>query len=142
MSRQQFGHALHSGHLWADVAIGAIAIFTLVLGEEIMGSVFWQADLTFHIVIFALAFGSIGAERLMHKSGHAFGGRLHRLHLITDAAIGALMLVLIFVGEEAITTTFAGADMAFHVIVFVLAIGGVAAERLMHRHNHEGVIGA
>jgi hypothetical protein len=32
-------------------------------------------------------------------------------------------------------------DLIFHVAIFVLASGGIIAERILHRHKHSGVIG-
>jgi hypothetical protein len=61
--------SLHKSHLYADAAIGAIAISTVILGDEAF-SFFARADLVFHIVIAVLAFGGIAAERLLHRSRH------------------------------------------------------------------------
>lgn len=65
---------------------------------------------------------------------------LHRIHMITDAAIGALALGVIIFGEEVFHDLFLQADMVFHIIIVVLAFGAIVAERVLHRHRHKGVI--
>ena len=61
---------LHRIHLYTDMGIGSIALATIVLGEEIIGDLFWQADFVFHITVFVLAFGGIIAERVLHGKRH------------------------------------------------------------------------
>jgi hypothetical protein len=65
---------------------------------------------------------------------------LHQLHLYADLTISALAIVGLFFAE--ILETWFQFDMIFHIVIFVIAISGIVAERVLHRHKHKGVIGA
>lgn len=56
---------------------------------------------------------------------------LHRIHLIADLLIGLLALFSLF--HEC--TWFLGLDMAFHIVIAVLALGMIAMEKIFHRHK-------
>lgn len=69
LKRIKSNGALHRAHLWADAAIGAVAVIGIFWDDAF--KVFVQADLAFHITIAALAFGGILAERLLHRHKHS-----------------------------------------------------------------------
>jgi hypothetical protein len=64
---------------------------------------------------------------------------LHRVHLYADLTISAMAIVGLFFAD--ILETWFQVDLVFHVMIFVLATGGIISERILHRHKHSGVIG-
>jgi general stress protein CsbA len=132
---------LHTIHLWADVSIGTMALVGLLISDVLEA---WYAiDLSFHIIIFTLATAGILAEKILHRGKHEssiFGSGLHRIHLAADVSISAMAMVGLLFAE--VLELFFEADFVFHVLIFVLAIGGVLIEKFFHRHKHAGVIGS
>ena len=131
---------IHKIHLWTDLSIGIIALVGLFI-KDILHA--WYAlDLTFHIAIFVLATGMIAAERLVKHGKHAsevMGKGLHRVHLIADLSISSMAVIgLLF---EEVLEAFFEVDIVFHIAIFVLAIGGIIAEKLIFKHKHPGIIG-
>jgi len=130
---------LHSAHLWSDFSIGMIALVGLFIRDVLEA---WLAlDLAFHIIIFTLATGVILVERFLHGREHTskvFGKGLHRVHLFADLSISAMAVIgLLF---ESVLSLFFEVDIVFHIAIFVLAIGGIVAEKILHRHKHSGII--
>ena len=77
-------------------------------------------------------------ERVKHN------GILHKAHLYTDLAIGLFALVglaALVLGFEEVIEAFFQIDLWFHIVVIALTFGMIAAERILHRHRHSGVIG-
>jgi general stress protein CsbA len=66
-------------------------------------------------------------------------GTLHRVHLYADLSISVMAIIGLFFAE--ILETWFQVDLIFHIAIFVLATGGIIAERILHRHKHSGVIG-
>lgn len=66
-------------------------------------------------------------------------GKLHRVHLYADLSISVMAIIGLFFAE--ILETWFQVDLIFHIAIFVLATGGIIAERILHRHKHSGVIG-
>lgn len=66
-------------------------------------------------------------------------GTLHRVHLYADLSISVMAIIGLFFAE--VLETWFQVDLIFHIAIFVLATGGIAAERILHRHKHTGVIG-
>jgi hypothetical protein len=136
----KFNHKkFHTIHLWVDFSIGVMALIGLVIRDVLEA---WYAlDLTFHVVIFALALGVILVERLLHGGRHkseALGKGLHRAHLVADLSISTMAVVgLLF---EDVLSLFFEVDIVFHVLIIALATGGIVAEKVFHRHS--GIIGS
>jgi general stress protein CsbA len=66
-------------------------------------------------------------------------GTLHRVHLYADLSISVMAIIGLFFAE--VLETWFQVDLIFHIAIFVLAAGGIVAERILHRHKHSGVIG-
>lgn len=136
----RFNHKkFHTIHLWVDFSIGVMALVGLVIRDVLEA---WYAlDLTFHVAIFTLALGVILVERLLHGGRHeskALGKGLHRAHLIADLSISTMAVVgLLF---EDVLSLFFEVDIVFHVLIIILATGGIVAEKVFHRHS--GIIGS
>ncbi len=132
---------LHRIHLWADFSIGVIALVGLLFAEVL--ETWYTIDLVFHITIFIMATGGIVTEKLLHRHKHGtelFGKGLHRIHLVADLSISAMAVIGLLFAE--VLEAFFQVDFVFHIAIFVLAIGGIIAEKVLHRHKHSGVIGS
>jgi hypothetical protein len=64
-------------------------------------------------------------------------GLLHKVHLYADLSISAIALIGIFF--SGILEAWFQVDMVFHVIIFVVAMGGIIAEKVLHKRKHEGM---
>lgn len=136
----KFNHKkFHVVHLWVDFSIGVMALIGLLI-RDVLES--WYAlDLTFHVAIFTLALGVILVERLLHGRDHkseALGKGLHRVHLLADLSISTMAVVgLLF---EDVLSLFFEVDIVFHILIIILATGGILVEKVFHRHS--GIIGS
>lgn len=132
---------LHRAHLWSDFSIGVIALIGLFIRDVL--EAWYTIDLAFHVIIFTLAAGMILVERILHGRKHMseiFGKGLHRFHLFADLSISTMAVSgLLF---EEVLEAFFQTDIIFHIVIFVLAIGGIIAERVLHKHKHTGIIGS
>ena len=130
----------HKIHLWTDLSIGLIAIIAIFLHDIIEA---WHTlDLAFHLIIFTLATGIIVVERLHHRSHkpEATGKGLHKVHFLADLSISVMAVVGLLFSD--VLEIFFEVDMVFHILIFVLAIGGIVAEKFIFKHKHPGIIGS
>lgn len=132
---------IHKAHLWADLSIGVIAIAFIFMGDLI--EAFYTLDVAFHVIIFSLATGIIILERFVNHGKHtseALGKGLHRVHLLADLSISVMAIVGLLFHE--VLEVFFEVDLVFHILIFVLAIGGIVAEKFIFKHKHPGIIGS